>query len=106
MTNKFTIVDSSDREKDENLSLEAKKEDIRTAFIENWVERDEEKEEREEEYRQIAKWVHYSCDDPIGEVAWLINALFEKNADGSRFSATFKDVYGDVLELEEEHDRY
>ncbi len=96
MTVKFTTVESSDREKDPHLSIDSK----------YWVERDEEKEERDEEYKQIAKWVHYSCDDPIGEIAWLIQALFDKNEDGSRFSATFKDVYGDVLELEEEHDRY
>ena len=96
MTVKFTTVESSEIAKDPNLSLDAKK----------WIARDEEKEEREEEFRQIAKWVHYSCDDPIGEIAWLIQALFERNEDGSRFSATFKDVYGDVLELEEEDDRY
>jgi len=96
MTVKFTTVESSEIAKDPNLSLNAKK----------WIARDEEKEEREEEFRQIAKWVHYSCDDPIGEIAWLIQALFERNEDGSRFSATFKDVYGDVLELEEEDDRY
>ena len=96
MTVKFTTEESSEIAKDPNLSLNAKK----------WIARDEEKEEREEEFRQIAKWVHYSCDDPIGEIAWLIQALFERNEDGSRFSATFKDVYGDVLELEEEDDRY
>ena len=96
MTVKFTTVESSEIAKDPNLSLNAKK----------WIARDDEKEEREEEFRQIAKWVHYSCDDPIGEIAWLIQALFERNEDGSRFSATFKDVYGDVLELEEEDDRY
>ena len=96
MTVKFTTVESSEIAKDPNLSLNAKK----------WIARDEEKEEREEEFRQIAKWVHYSCDDPIGEIAWLIQALFERNEDGSRFSATIKDVYGDVLELEEEDDRY
>ena len=92
MTVRFTTVESSEIEKDPNLSLDAKK----------WIARDEEKEEREEDYRQVAKWVHYSCDDPIGEIAWLIQVLFEKNG----FEATFKDIYGDVLELEDEHDRY
>ena len=46
MTVKFTTVESSDREKDPHLSIDSK----------CWVERDEEKEERDEEYKQIAKF--------------------------------------------------
>ena len=97
MTSKFTIVNSEEKEREiSNLYIDR-------ADLPKYLN---EKEVRKLDYQQVAKWVHYSCDDPIGEIAWLIQALFERNEDGSRFSATFKDVYGDVLELEEEDDRY
>ena len=44
MTVKFTTVESAEIANDPNLSLNAKK----------WIARDEEKEAREEEFRQLA----------------------------------------------------
>ena len=48
-------------------------------------------------YEKVAQWILDECDDPIYEISWLLEKLYESTAKKPQFS--FHEDYGDVLEM-------
>jgi|TARA_B100000315_G_C14059336_1_gene355475 hypothetical protein len=46
-------------------------------------------------YEKVAEWIVYECDSPRGEVAWLLEKLYENK----KPKLTFEEAYGDVLKM-------
>lgn len=52
---------------------------------------------RVSDYEKVADWIIEGCDDPQGEVAWLLEVLYEAETT----TPTFKEAYESVLDLME-----
>jgi hypothetical protein len=48
-------------------------------------------------YEKVALWILDECDEPIDEIAWLLEKLYESTSKKPQLD--FNEAYGDVLEM-------
>ena len=48
-------------------------------------------------YEKVALWILDECDEPIDEIAWLLEKLYESTA--KKHQLDFNEAYGDALEM-------
>ena len=48
-------------------------------------------------YDKVAQWILDECDEPLDEIAWLLEKLYDSTAKKPQLN--FHDNYGDVLEI-------
>ena len=53
-------------------------------------------------YEKVAQWILDECDEPLDEIAWLLEKLHSNTAKKPQhgtLSLDFNEAYGDVLEI-------
>ena len=48
-------------------------------------------------YEKVAQWILDECDEPLDEIAWLLEKLYDSTAKKPQLN--FHEAYGDVLEI-------
>ena len=49
------------------------------------------------QYEKVAQWILDECDEPLDEIAWLLEKLYDSTAKKPQLN--FHEAYGDVLEI-------